>query len=264
MAETQSQSRILVLSPVVERVVYSKPFQGDESREVFKEVKGRVAKDFKNAPDFSPDNYFEFNEKTGEINGSNTKYCILVDDVLSKGGLWLPTIVEAKKLDYAGMLNKGVYREQGIVVYNRENPNSEIAQLLINMAKKRAWQLPILAPFKALSLGKRAEIVFRKDAQGIITREEARKYLDEQVNYKGKNGVCGLYRDRGGSWVALDENLADSDSGGRVDFVCGEATQKNLEDAVLSGIDKEAQAETAGINARLLQARETALKVLRS
>ena len=154
MVETlfKQNDGVIVLAPVIEKYVFSKPLQGIEAREIFSEVKGRVAKDFKNAPAF--DAYFKFNKQTGQLNGSNTFYGILIDHALSKEDLWIPTIVEAKRLDALGKLQNGIYREYGIAIYDNQEPNSEMAEILVEEANKRGWQLPILAPFKALGIRK--------------------------------------------------------------------------------------------------------------
>lgn len=258
---------LIVLASAVERYIFSKPLQGDNAREVYKEVKERVAKDFRGAPEF--DAYFEFNKQTGEINGSNTYYGILIGDVLRKSGLWLPTIAEAKKLDVAGKLKNDVWREYGIAVYDNQAPNSEIAKILVEEACKRDWQLPILAPFKALKLRKdrnqqEVGISFSKDAQGIILGEEAKEYLAKQIDYKGSNGACRLYRGRLGYWGADDGDLRDSSDYGRVDFVCGEATTKNLESAIIEEINKTIQSEVEKINNRISNARQAAIDALKS
>lgn len=263
MAEDKTQNTgIEVLEPVIEKYVFSKPLQGDEAKEVYKEVRGRVKKDFKNAPVFNA--HFQFNEQTGEINGSNTYYGILINEVLSETCLWLPTITQAKKLDALGRLSNGVYRDFGVAVYSNNNPNQKTAERLIKEANKRAWQLPILAPFKALGLIKTGiKITFKKDAEGIITGEEARQYLDKQFNYKGNTGACGLDRGRNGSWDADWDRLDYSDADGRVDFVCGEATAKNLESAILTDINALAQDEAVKFNQRISSAKEAAIKILK-
>jgi len=59
---TKENNGILVHAPVIQRYTFSRPLQGDEAREVYKEVRARVAKDFKNASAFNQ--YFEFDEDT--------------------------------------------------------------------------------------------------------------------------------------------------------------------------------------------------------
>jgi len=250
-----------ILEPVIEKYVFAKPFKGDEAKAVYEEVMGRVEKDFKNSPVFN--NYFQFNEQTGEINGSNTYFEILINKVLIKNDLFLPTIQQAKQLDSLGILSNKVYRDYGIAVYSKDQPNQEVAKRLIQEANKRGQKLPILAPFKALDLIPGAKISFRKDVEGIITGEEARQYLDKEFDYKMDSGVCRLYRNGDGDWNANWNRFDSSDADGRVDFVCGEATTKNLETALLLEIHNSAQKEVESLNTKIASAKGAALQILR-
>jgi hypothetical protein len=264
MAKETQNIGIQVLAPVIDentRYISTKPLKGDEAKAVYEEVSGRIKKDFKNAPVFKQ--YFQFNEQSEEINGSSTYLGILINNALSKNSLWIPTIQEAKQLDVSGKLSNGVYRDFGMAVYSEKSPNQEVAKRLIEEAKKRGRELPVLAPFKALDIIKTGvKISFKKDAEGIIFGEEAKQYL-EQFNYKGNSGACGLCRDGDGDWDAIWDALDGSDSGGRVDFVCGEATAKNLEESVLSIINDLAQKKVEALNDRITSAKEIALKTLK-
>lgn len=263
MAENKSQNTgIQVLAPVVSSYVFAKPFKGDEAKAVYEEVKGRIERDFRNAPMFKQ--HFQFNEQTEEINGLNTYFGILIDNVLSQTGLWIPTIQEAKQLDASGRLSNSVYRDFGIAVYSEAQPNQEVAKRLIHEAERRGWELPVLAPFKALDLIKTGvKISFKKDAEGVIYGEEARQDLDKEFENRGSWGACRLGCSGSGSWVAGWDGLGDSVAGGRVDFVCGEATAKNLEASVLTNIRGLAQKEVESLNARIASAEEVALQTLR-
>ena len=233
--QTLGTSGIQVLEPVIDEYIFARPFKGDEAREVYKEVRGRVEKDFKNSSMFGA--YFKFNEQTGEINGVNTGYGILINDVLSQKGLWLPTIAQARKLDKLGKLSNGVWRRYGIAIYDKNDPNSEVAGRLTEEAEKKRWNLPVLAPFKTLKIIKTgARIGFSKDYDGIITGEQARELLKE-FNYVGNSGAQGVDRGRDGSWGADWDDLDGSYECGRVDWICGKATQKNLEKIVFTSID---------------------------
>ena len=259
----KNNNEIIVLAPVVQKYIFAKKFKGDDAREVYKAVAGRVAKDFKNLHAFNT--YFKFNEGTGEINGSNLYYGILINDELRASGLHLPSVTEGKSLDSAKKLSDGVYRDYGLVVYNGQNPNSNIAQRLIREAKKKEWKTPILAlSFDALKLKKDASVLFSGDTKNVLTGEEAQKYLDEQFNYKGNSGVLRLGRDGDGGWGAHWYDLGDSYADGRVDWVCGEATTQDLERVVAEEIDKVARNEAEKLNAKIASSKETALKILRS
>ncbi len=251
-----------VLEPVIEKYVLRKPLKGDYAREVHAEVKGRAQRDFKNSPMFGA--YFEFNEKTGEINGINTGYGILINEALSEDGFWLPTITQARKLDEAGLLSNGVWRQYGMAVYDKNNPNQGVADKLVKEASKRGWETPILVPFKALKIVKTgAKIGFGKDSEEIMAGEEAREYLKKYFKFIGNSGARGLGRDSGGGWSADWGGLDFSYSGGRVDWICGEATQKNLGRALLDSIDSAAKEEVAKISERLSSAKKAAFDILK-
>ena len=256
---------IQVLAPVINentKYIVARPFRGDEAKAVYEEVTGRIRKDFKNAPVFKQ--YFEFNEQTGQINGLNTYFGILINNTLSKNGLWIPTIQEAKQLDASGKLSNNVYRDFGMAVYSKDNPNQEVAKRLIKEAKKRGWELPVLAPFKALGIIKTGvKISFKKNAEGIISGEEARQYLDKEFNYKRNTGACRLGRHGFGYWGANWDWLDNSNADGRVDFVCGEATAKNLEASVLANINDSVQKELNALNERIASTQRIAIETLR-
>ena len=262
IAKSTAQSNMHVLEPIIDKYVFAKPLQGDEAKAVYEEVQGRIKKDFKNAPEFN--GYFKFNEQTREINGSDLYHGILINKVLNQEGLWLPTFIQGKKLDDLGKLSNQVYRDFGVAGYSNNNPNKDIAERLIKGAEKRGWELPILASFNALKLIKTGvKISFDKNTQGIITGDEAKQYLDKNFDYKANAGVRRLGRGSVGGWVAAWYRLGGSLDPGRVDFVCGEATTKNLERAVLTDINKIAEKEVKAMNTRIASAREIALKTLR-
>ena len=262
--KTESQNNgIFVLAPVVKSYTFAKPFRGNDAQEVYKAVKGRIARDFKDdAPKFN--GYFEFNEETGEINGSSLYHGVLINDELRQVGLWFPTFVEGRQLDKAGKLSNGVYRDYGVIVYDETTPNSNVAKKLVAESKKKNWNLPVIAPFKSLTLGNGAIIGFNQNTQDLVTGDEAVQYLKDNFNYVGDSGVQRLYLGRNGYWDANLNGLVYSDDYGRVDWVCGEATQKNLESAVLSEVDEIGRKELEQVKEKISKARESALTVLRS
>jgi len=259
--QERTDSGVYVFAPIIERFTYAKPFRGDEAKGIYDEVKQRVAKDFPDVSDFN--NYFMFNEETGEINGSNTKYCILVNKELIKSGLWLPTVKEGRQLDADGKLSNGVYREYGIVVYDGSNPNSEIAKVFVQEAKKRNLELPLVLPFSALNLKRKTgAIIPYKEMQGFKCGEEARNILD-QFNYKANSSVRRLSRGGGGDWCAFGGGLAGSGTDGQVDFVCGEATRENLEGIILEEVEDIGREGLAKVNERISLAKQSARSILR-
>ena len=132
--DNNPESEITVLEAIAEQYIFCKTLKGDEAKEIYQEVKARVQADFKDVPAFN--GYFEFNEQTKQINGSNIPYAIITNQVLEEKGLWLPTIVQAKKLDTKGVFSNNVYRDFGTAVYSNADPNQKVAERIIKQAQK--------------------------------------------------------------------------------------------------------------------------------
>ena len=82
-------------------------------------------------------------------------------------------------------------------------------------------------------------------------------------NIKKGWGACRLYRSRYGYWNANWNGLDYSNADGRVDFVCGEATAKNLEASVLANINDSVQKELNALNERIASTQRIAIETLR-
>lgn len=263
-----NNDEIIVLAPVIQKYTFAKEFRGDDAKEVYNAVIGRISKDFKNAPAFNY--YFKFNEETQEINGSDLYHGILINDELRASGLHLPSVTEGKTLDASEKLTNEFYRDYGIAVFNSESPNLKLAQRLVKEVSMKSLELPLLAPFSALKLGKdtsknKVPVFLRGGILGgIIISQEAQKYLDDHFDYRGSSGVRRLSCGRGNSWFADWRDLGISDDTGRVDWVCGEATTQNLERAVLEDIDKASKNEMEKLRIKIADSKEAALKILRS
>lgn len=260
-----NEDNIVLVAPIVERFVYAKPLKGNFAKSVYNETRARAAKDFKNAPAFN--GYWKFNEKTEEINGSSNFWVLMANKVLRKHGLWIPSFREAKALERKHLLKNGVYRDYGNAVYNSQNPNSEIAGGLVAQAKKRGLALPILLPFKALDIKKAnnrfgAKIVLTKEAEGLISGQEAVEALKE-FNYRANAGARRLDRYDAG-WNADWYDLDGSDDAGRMDFVCGEATQKSLETLALQDVYVQAKQELKRLEDRISAARKAYITALKA
>jgi len=208
-----------------DKVVFAFLFKGEITKHYFDKT---LANKEENKVDGSK-RFWKYDPKKGLITGSSTILTLRLDEELRTDGLWIPTAEEAMFLDKNKKLPNNVYRDYGIVVFNDDNPNKDVAKRLIKEANKRVYQLPILVPFKALKLIKTGtQISFNKDAEAIISGEEAKQYLENEFGHKGESGVCRLYRGRNGDWGAYWNGLDYSDDVGRVDFVCGEATRPDL------------------------------------
>ena len=263
MEKTSNNGEKIILMPVIERFAYAKPFRGDDAREICNAVAQRVSRDFKDALKFSA--YFKFNEETGEINGSNLYYCILINDELRKAGLHLPSVQIGKMLDTKKKLTNGVYRDYGVAVYDMQNPNSDLAKKLIAEANERGWKTPILAPFSALRIPRssKVSVSFSDDTMGLLTGKEAQEYIQKNFIYMESSGVQGLARSRYGYWLAYWGLLADSDEDGRVDWVCGEATRAELEAKIADDIEKEHKRQLDNFVSNLNKRKNRALEILR-
>jgi hypothetical protein len=256
----------IVIRPIVERFVYAKPLKGDFAKRVYDETRARVTRDFKDAPAFN--GYWEFNEQTGEINGSSNLWALMTDLVLRQEGLWIPDFIEAKALERIGLLTNGVYRDNGNTVYNAQDPNHEIAEGLVAEAERAGLTLPILLPFRALDIRKAenrfgVNLIFAKEPKGIISGQKALDALQKEFDYRADSGAHRLCRDYDGLWGAGWDGLGDSYADGQVDFVCGEATQKSLEALALQDLNDQAEQEIRRIQDRIRTAREAYEKALK-
>ncbi len=176
---------------------------------------------------------WEFDDNVG-IKGSSTFHALRYDKkALRSKGLWLPGLTEARFLEKQGKLENGVCGDYDLVVYNDEDFNTEIAKELSGQAKQRGFDLPVVSQFRALDYDINSkskygvDLRFVEKPQGIIHGKEAQEVID-LLNYKGNSGARGLGRLTSGSWVAGWIFLDYSDSGGRVDWICGEATRADL------------------------------------
>jgi hypothetical protein len=179
--------------------------------------------------------YWGFNEKEGIV-GSSTFLALRFDKTaLRFDGLWLPGLLEGKVLESKGKLEKGVYRDYSIAVYNDGEPNKAIARTLVSQAKGLDLELPLIVPFRALDYNYNTkengvDVSFVQSPKGIISGKEAQRII-YSFNYQGNSGVRRLVRGRDGLWGTIWDWLDYSDDLGRVDWVCGEATQKILKKA---------------------------------
>lgn len=178
--------------------------------------------------------YWKFNEEQG-IRGSSAFLALRLDQrALRPNGLWIPGLLEAKVLESQGKLENGLYRDNGITVYSDAQPNKEVAETLIPQAAELDLELPLVVPFRALDYAPTREngldISFAESPKGIISGKEAQDKISS-FYFKENFGVHGLGRFGYGCWVAHWDKLDDSCDGGRVDWVCGEATHEILEKA---------------------------------
>ncbi len=220
----KSQSPTYVVAPRINRFLILSPMSLDEQRELregVQKLKGQYSK----LPGL--DTHFQFDTEKG-ITGSNLPYIVLANMVLAEKGKRTPAFWEAMQLK-KGILTNGVYRDYGLALYDGSNPNSELAEGLVKLAKENGFELPVLIHPLSLHPNKKNGVyTFDRDDSLIISGEDAKQELSK-FNFVGNSGVRGLGRVNGGGWGAGWGDLLDSGSNGRVDWSCAEGTQKNLE-----------------------------------
>ena len=111
-----------------------------------------------------------------------------------------------------GMLPRGALADFGIVLYDGESPDEEIAQAMMKTAKSRRYQTPILASFSSLGLqegGERQGVTPQiTSGKGLIIGQEVVNVLKRFI--KGDSGVRRVGRGDGGYWCADWVDLLDS------------------------------------------------------
>ena len=212
----------VMLVPYPRPNIPAKKFSRELAKEVFQKTKEFVS----GYDSLDLQKYWKFNNRTGEINGSNTSLCILTNKILRTKGLRLPTPWEARQLNKKGKLTNGVYREFGIAVYNDQQPNQELAKYFLENISKEA---PFILPFSSLDLEhKTGRIILSDNLTDILSGKDAKDFLKREFDYTGTSGVCRLLRNAGGNWYAIWSDLSYSDVVGRMDWYCGEATRKKF------------------------------------
>ncbi len=183
----------------------------------------------KNIPAFQQ--HWKFDKKEG-IKGSSTSLVLRFDCRIRPYGLWIPGLLEAKVLESQGKLERGTYGDYGFVIYSNDNPNKQVAEVLVSQAKELGLKLPLIVPFKALNYsveGKEIKPSFVKSPQGIISGKEAQDEINFLKYHKANSGINGLMHNEIGCWTNCSLDASDDD--GRVDWVCGEASRKILGEA---------------------------------
>src|SRR3989344_1506951 len=184
MTTKTTERKIAPLIGGIERFSIAKQPSREYARQIF-EGANELAKKYEHLPQA----YWVFNEETGEINGSYAHRLILVNEFLAQSGKRTLTFEEGMELDKQGLLTNGVYRDFGLAVYSPNGYNEELAKTLTEEAERRGWELPILAGYKSLKLGKTGiEVLFSDDDSLIMSGEQAVEAL-RKFNYKGNSGV---------------------------------------------------------------------------
>ncbi len=184
---------------------------------------------------------WKFEEKRGlernwGIEGSNTYLALRFDKLaLRPNNLWIPGLLEAKVLDNKGKLERGSTRDYGIIIYNDDEPNKQIAEVLVPQVEELGLELPLIVPFRALdyvvdqskisgiklSLINSRGIIQGKKAQNKINSLDCKRtYPILHIRYKKNSGVRRLLHDKFGDWDCYDTDFEISGDTGRIDWVC--------------------------------------------
>ena len=250
----------LSLEPVIERYEGTRAATIAEQRQIYEQVI-EMRKQYPDAP-FTKE-HLGFNEQDG-LTGSDLGDAILVNRTKVPGFKRMLTYEEAMPEDKKGNLPNGVYREFGLVVISPEGPNTQSAQPLLTEIARRKLVFPVIAQFPSLDLDKTGtQVLFSDNNSYIISGEEARAEL-EKFEVVGNSGVRGLYRSRGGYWLADAHGVWYSNSDGRmVDFIRCEATRENLEQHVIEELDEVARKKADTYLAHLDSVRQRAIQDMR-
>ncbi|MGC9309067.1 MAG: hypothetical protein ACP5D2_00020 [Candidatus Nanoarchaeia archaeon] len=116
-------------------------------------------------------------------------------------------------LDKQGKLTNGVYRDYEIAVFSAEEPNSEVAQSMVEQAQGE--ELPFIIPFRAMTHEINKDYPYGialnlTDPDKIKTGRQAEEVLANFIwgGYSGAQRVC-RYADGGwnANWNRLDYSL---------------------------------------------------------
>jgi hypothetical protein len=216
---------ILEKHPAENRYRFAFPLAGDFARQCYDATLSIDA----GLPEFQE--HWEFDEGTGQINGSSPNLLARLMRVLRPKGLELPDALDLIELDRQKKLKSGSYIDCGIAVYSNSEPNREVARILIEKGKQEGWKLPLLyspADLDYIVADGHAKIVSGDKPRRVVSGEKAGEVL--KGFFKGSSGACRAYRGWSGGWLAGWDAFADSGSVGLVDFVCAEGTRENLQE----------------------------------
>jgi len=212
-----------------DRAVVAIPLQGEIAEHYFEQAVA-VLREAGVNPSKS-NTHHTYDSETGQIRGSSTNFCVVLDSKMRRDGFWLPGVSEARFLDETGKLSNNVYRDLGIAVYGDAKPNEETAQAIITQAQR--GELPFILPFKAMdyALDKTRvggiAISLAENPRGIITGDEARRVV-KSMDHKGNSGACSVNRFRDGYYDAHWYWFDYSYDNGLVDWICAEGARQDI------------------------------------
>jgi hypothetical protein len=229
-----------------DRVTFAFPFQGEIAKHYF----DKTLEDHSERGVEGFSGHWEYNSKTGLIEGLNSNHLVRLSTKTSPDGIRVPTIQEAIILGQKGKLTNNGYRIFGIVVCSDKNPNQDVAN---ELKKGFNGDLPLITSFRNLNyrlddhFSNGIAITLSNDSQGIISGKEAIEYLVGNHFHLGNSaGACWVdlngHGERGADWSRLDY----SDRNGRVDWMVAEGPCTDIESAYTGNkgvLDREINAK---------------------
>lgn len=248
------------------------------------EIDASIKKDYKDFPVMQIGNYSE-----GKVRGSSPFYVVGVQSKLPFG-VRVATQGDLEIAMRVGALNfSGTYEDTGLVLRNKDNPNSYLARNLMGQIKERLGKkakMPVISPLYEMELVKNQDsphglsFKLKDDAEiiydPILNESNGSKFTSENVDVKtglpikvGSGNRTLWTRDSGLSKLCLGgdldlysyfDSLEDSYVYGRVVLVStAEGGSQAFFNQKLTELQKIRDAELAQINERYTRAE----KVLR-
>lgn len=244
--KTQPVTPIQQSSHLINNVSYSF-LEGTFRRQVLNEYYSLVQSEYQNASALQK---LSFAYKV--VKGSNPFVFVLLDRVLQNHGKWVARPIDLEKALEKGVINlNGTYGDSGLVLRSVSNPNEYLANNLATQVKSKGYTVgrdTVMIPLAGLRLAydvnsphnlsfqltDSSEIIYapqlNKTNQGKKfnhTNEQGLPVFEgggSRTLYSNENGLCRLFRDWNLDLCAGYEDLAYSNSGGRV-IVCAEGTR---------------------------------------
>ena len=221
---------------ITETFTYSRPFSLEEAESLAEMTNSAIENQYEGAKGLVQG----LTARGGSLINMSTLRGIVANNELMKdshGERWLPTLEQGLALDNAGMFARGVLIDFGIVLYDGNTPDKEIAQKMMETARSRGYEMPVLASFTSLGLsngGQRYGVTPKLASEnGLITGQEAVKVLEKF--YKGNSGVQRVGRDGYGNWSAYWIDCLDNfGEGCRVGRFFAQGSAKKLKEEALA------------------------------
>ncbi len=217
---------------------------GDVGQSVLEEYQGIVQGDYKGN---SALNVLSFSDDV--VKGSNPFAFVLLNQIVAEQGMRIATPVDLERaLKEGGIDLKGTYGDSALVLRSESDPNLYLAKHLAKQLKGRGdLQYPVMIPLVGLELRKDSqsphglsfsltdsgEAIYARQLEHANDRkkfteadEKGLPVFDEngtRTLYTRNSGLSRLCRGRILNLYARGDDLAYSDSGGRV-ILCAEGT----------------------------------------